>query len=85
MTVNQALSQLKESEENLKLGIINKDSKFIGLARIGAPDQLIISGTLEELIEFDFGNPLHSVILVGKMHSMEEEMFDYYNVKNKLN
>ena len=36
-------------------------------------------------LEFDFGNPLHSVILVGKMHSMEEEMFDYYNVKNKLN
>jgi diphthine synthase len=83
MTVNQCLEQLKESEEHLKLNIITEDTKLYGLARIGAPDQLIISGTISELIKFDFGGPLHSVILIhDSLHSIEQEMYDHYNVKN---
>lgn len=83
MTVNQALAQIKESEENLKLQILKEDTRFIGLARVGAPDQKIVSGTLKELIDFDFGGPLHSLILVAKtIHSIELEMYDYYHVSN---
>lgn len=83
MTINQAIKQLVESEENLKLGIIKEDTKFIGLARVGAPDQKIVSGNYKELVEFDFGGPLHSLILVTKtIHSIEEEMYNYYHVSN---
>lgn len=82
MTINQALEQLKESENELQREILKEETQFIGLARVGAPDQLIVSGSYNDLIKFDFGGPLHSLVLVGKMHSIEQEMFDYYHVKN---
>lgn len=87
MTINTALEQIKESEENLKLNIFSKETLFIGLARVGAPDQLIVSGTYDELKVFDFGNPLHSLILVSEksLHSIEKEMMEYYHVKNIKN
>lgn len=81
MTINQALSQIKESEEKLGLGILKEETRFVGLARVGAPDQLIISGTFIDLIDYDFGKPLHSLIMVGKnIHSMELEMYNYYHI-----
>ena len=83
MKISEALAQLELCEENLKLNIIDKETKFFGLARVGAPDQIIASGTLEELKKFDFGGPLHSLILVSKMHSIEKEMYDYYSVNKK--
>ena len=49
----------------------------MSLSRIGTPTQRIISGTLEELAslpEEEFGDPLHSVVIVGKrLHPMELE------------
>ena len=49
----------------------------ISLSRIGTPTQKIISGTLTELAalpEEDFGEPLHSVVIVGKrLHPLELE------------
>ena len=81
MSINTALKQLKDSEENLKLNIIDDDTNYIGLARVGAPDQMIVSGKYKELVNFDFGKPLHSLIICAKsVHSMEREMFDYYSV-----
>ncbi|WWC97874.1 diphthine synthase [Kwoniella sp. B9012] len=49
----------------------------ISLSRIGTPTQKLISGTLEELAllsEEEFGDPLHSVVIVGKkLHPLEFE------------
>lgn len=49
----------------------------LSLSRIGTPTQRIIAGTLEELAslpEEEFGEPLHSVVIVGKrLHPMELE------------
>jgi len=49
----------------------------LSLSRIGTPTQRIISGTLEELAslpEEEFGDPLHSVVIVGKrLHPLELE------------
>lgn len=49
----------------------------LSLSRIGTPTQRIIAGTLEELAslpEEEFGDPLHSVVIVGKrLHPMELE------------
>lgn len=82
MTVNTALAQLKESEENLKLGIINEKTRFLGLARMGSPGQLIVSGSFDELVKRDFGPPLHSLVICAPtMHSMERELFEHYRSK----
>ncbi|WRT68959.1 diphthine synthase [Kwoniella shivajii] len=49
----------------------------ISLSRIGTPTQKLISGTLTELSKLsdeEFGDPLHSVVIVGKrLHPLEFE------------
>ena len=72
MTVNTALEQLVESE-----GIENPDAKeedrlistektlVVGLARLGQHDQKIACGTISELLEVDFGGPLHCMIVAA--------------------
>jgi diphthine synthase len=73
MTVNQCIEQLLEVEENRCEGAYSSDTIGIGLARVGADDQQIISGTLGELLNQDFGRPLHSFVIAGKMHFLEVE------------
>ena len=85
MTVNIAVEQIIESVQANEIkefgDILNL--KAFGVARIGGDDQLILSGTLDELRKVDFGKPLHSVIICGpEMHELETAMFEFYNVKN---
>ena len=85
MSVNVALEQIKESLENGDYpGLDLKDLKFYGVARIGAEDQKILSGSFEELVGVDFGKPLHSVLICGpEMHEIEETMYKFYHVSNQ--
>merc|ERR1719468_627247 len=71
MTVNTAIEQLLEVEEKRGEGVYSEDSLCIGVARLGQPDQRIVSGTMKELLTVDFGAPLHSVIIPGEMHELE--------------
>ncbi|CAG8481608.1 3336_t:CDS:2 [Acaulospora morrowiae] len=73
MTVNQAIQQLLEIEENRGEQVLEPESLAIGIARLGsATDQLIRAGTLTQLSTQDFGPPLHSLVIVGsKIHSLE--------------
>lgn len=84
MSISQAIDQLLECENALKLGIITEDSLCFGLARVGAPTQIIKSGTLKDIRDYDFGGPLHSLVLCApNLHSMEKEMINYYSI-NKI-
>ncbi|GAA5801245.1 diphthine synthase [Helicostylum pulchrum] len=79
MTVNEAVEQLLEIEEKRDEGICKPDSLAIGCARIGTDTQKIVAGTLEELVNVDFGGPLHSLVLIGsRMHEMEAEFVKEY-------
>ena len=79
MTVNQALKQLLEIEEKRKEGVVKETAKVIGCARIGNDNQLIKYGAIKDLLKFDFGKPLHCLIIPGKLHFMEEEMLKLYS------
>lgn len=79
MTIYEALKQLLEIEELRKERIISKNLKAIGCARLGSDEFCIKYGTVNELMKFDFGKPLHCVIIPGKMHFMEEEMLKCWN------
>lgn len=80
MSVNVALEQLLEAEMNLKKEIINEDTLVYGLARVGSTTQVIVSGRIKDLINYDFGEPLHSIVICAPtLHSMEKEMFAFYN------
>jgi diphthine synthase len=74
MSVYESLKQLLEIEGLRKEGVITKDTKAIGCARLGSEDFLIRYGRIEELMKIDFGKPLHCMIIPGKLHFIEEEM-----------
>lgn len=50
----------------------------IGVARVGQETQLLAHGTLRELSLADFGAPLHSLVLVGETHDMEQSMMELF-------
>ena len=54
-------------------GEVSRETQCVAIARVGAKDQKMASGTLEELAKIDLGAPLHCFIVTGKLHPMEEE------------
>lgn len=85
MTVNVALAQMLEAEATLKTRKINEETLVVGIVRVGSPTQKIVSGKIKELIEVDFGAPLHSLIVCAPtLHSMEKEMIEFYCKENVL-
>ena len=80
MTVKTAIEQLLQVEASRNLNAFSKDSLAIGVARIGAPSQQIVAGTMQELLDVDFGEPLHSLIIAGDMHVIESEFLAQFKV-----
>lgn len=79
MTVAQCASQMLETEEERREGVYGPDSLAIGAARVGAPDQKLVAGTLKELAEVDMGEPLHSLVLLGKRaHDLEKDYIQQF-------
>lgn len=79
MTVKEGLEVLERIELERKEGLISDNILVVGFARLGHPDYKIISGNLKDLKEKDFGKPLHSIIIPGKMHHIEEEALTLWN------
>ena len=84
MTVNQALEELLEASKNSEnienKEIINEDNLCYGVARIGSESQIIKAGKIKDIIKYDFGKPLHSVVICGKtLSSIEKEVFEFYS------
>ena len=77
MTVNEAINYLLGVESKRKEGIFSEDTLCVGCARIGG-DELIKYGRARELVNADFGKPVHSLIVPGKLHFMEEEALNQY-------
>lgn len=73
MTINQAIEQLLEVENNHRGGAITPQTIGIGVARVGSETQKVVAGTLEELRTIDFGSPLHSLVIAGDIHECEAE------------
>ena len=74
MSVAQCAAQLIETEEEKGGAVCGREALAVGVARVGAEDQMIVAGTLEQLAEVDMGRPLHSLVLVGRrIHEMERD------------
>jgi len=81
MTINTAIEQLLEIEESRKEGAYGPDTLCVGVARIGSDTQQFVAGTMAELAEVDFGPPLHSLIIAGETHVIEEEMLAQFRTQ----
>ena len=58
---------------------LTPDTQCVGLARIGSDTQQIVSSSLSEMSNVDLGPPLHSLVVVGKTHPLEDEMLKLYS------
>jgi len=89
MSIPTAVSQLIETESLRKEGILNPDTTLaIALSRIGGgPEERIIAGTLGELLEHpaeNYGNPLHSLVIVGKrLHYLEVDYAEEFAINHE--
>lgn len=76
MTVVEALEQLVECEEELGGGVVRAGDLVVAVCRMGAPDQLIRAGRVDELLAFEgFGGPLHALVIPGpELHELEYDV-----------
>lgn len=49
-----------------------RDTIGVGVVRVGADTQQIVAGPLGDLLRVDFGGPLHTLVLAGDIHPMEQ-------------
>ena len=74
MTVNEGLKYLMNIKKELgDEGSIDEDTLAIGIARVGSKDNILKAGPIKELIDFDFGGPLHCIVIPSKLHIVEAE------------
>ncbi len=78
MTANQALDILLRMEEKQGEKMLAGDKKLCVIARAGSDDPTVKYGTVAQLGDLDFGEPLHCIIVPGKLHFMEEEALDQF-------
>uniref|UniRef100_A0A0K8RUR1 diphthine methyl ester synthase n=1 Tax=Crotalus horridus TaxID=35024 RepID=A0A0K8RUR1_CROHD len=88
MSVNQAAEQLLAVIRNRRLQgqepEVTENTVCVGLARVGALDQKIASGTLQDMSTVALGDPLHSMIITGILHPLEVDMLKLFAVDKSI-
>lgn len=59
----------------------SEETKCVGFARLGNKDQMIVAGSMKDLLDVDFGSPLHCLVITGETHPVEDEMLEFYAIK----
>jgi diphthine synthase len=72
MTVNQGAELLLEMEQTAGDSIL-KSSLVVGIARAGSDDATVKADFIENMKSYDFGSPLHILIVPAKLHFMEAQ------------
>lgn len=73
MTVSQAVDALRRVEARRKDGVIEPDTRVVGLARVGSPTERVVLARADAWGSIDLGGPLHCLIVPGTLHFQEEE------------
>lgn len=77
MDIATAAQQLLEIEEQRQEKAYTQDTPCVAVSRLGAPSQTFKAGSLKQMAEYDAGEPLHSLIVLGRqVHDLE---VDYLN------
>nr|CAB3239795.1 diphthine synthase-like [Phallusia mammillata] len=84
MTANTACKQLLQVIDNKALNNIKTklqpDSMCVALSRIGWDNQKIVASKLKDLVNCDIGPPLHSLVIAGEMHPLEEDFLAQFKL-----
>jgi diphthine synthase len=74
MTVQEAVALLEEMAEKKGCRI----PLYVGIARVGSDEPVIIAGPPEKIHAGDFGPPLHILIVPAELHDMEREYLEMF-------
>jgi diphthine synthase len=71
LSINQAISMLQEVEQKKKNAVVTPDTVAVGIARAGNDNPTLKADFIQNLGNFDFGEPPFSLIFPGDLHFME--------------
>lgn len=89
MSIPTAVSQMIETEESRQENVLNPDTTLaIALSRVGGgEEERIVAGTLRELLNHPaevYGQPLHSLVIVGKrLHHLEVDYAEDFAINRE--
>jgi len=73
LSIRESVNLLLKIEEKKKKKIVTMKTLGVGIARAGSNNPTVKAGFIKELVNYDFGEPPHSIIFPGKLHFMEAE------------
>lgn len=71
LTINEGLRLLLDVEAKKQLGAVTAQTAALGIARAGGDNPVLKADFVQNLVDFDFGEPPFSLIIPGDMHFME--------------
>ncbi len=74
MTVPDAVSLLEEMAQKAGISI----PLYVGVARAGSPEPVVVAGHADRVRNAYLGPPLHIVVIPGPLHVMEEEYLSLF-------
>jgi diphthine synthase len=73
MTANEGIELLLKINEQRKDNVFNQSSITCVVARAGSEEPRLAADEARKLVKLDFGPPLHSIVIPGKLHFKESE------------
>lgn len=81
MTIAEAVHQLLVCDQRCGEQVCTPDTLAVGIARLGQPDQSIAAAPLSQLRHYDFGKPLHSLVIpASDIHFHELDILNLYRL-----
>ena len=73
MSISEALSILLELEKIRREKVVEEKTLAVGIARLGSLDAEVRAGSVERLMNHNFGSPPHVLVFPGDLHFLEVE------------
>ena len=86
MSISQCCEQLLEIEEARGTKAYTTQTPAVAISRLGSATQSFKVGTIEELANYDSGEPLHSLVILGRQcHELElEYLLEFTDNRDKF-
>jgi len=73
MSASEAAALILRMEKERGEGVFTEDTEVYAIARAGSPEPGVWRGSLAAMTRADLGAPLHTLVVPGKLHFVEEE------------
>lgn len=73
MRASEGAALLQRMEEERAEGVFTPETEVFAIARAGSPEPGVWRGGLAAMARADLGAPLHTLVVPGELHFMEEE------------